>query len=90
MNLIEREPTVAAPCHLVPSGEKAAHALTDVVIDTAQRCHRRPQIEVIDQTEWTVRLSRTSGQGSLWLGTSSSRTFALSRCTLFFEGLALM
>src|SRR6516225_7523101 len=46
MNLIEREPTVAAPCHLVPSGEKAAHALTDVVIDTAERCHRRSEIEV--------------------------------------------
>ena len=31
-----------------------------------------------------------SGQGSLLPGTSSSRTFVLSCCTLFFEGLALM
>src|SRR5262245_63193064 len=46
MDLIKREPTVAAPCHLMPSGEKAARALTNVVIDTAERCHRRPQIEL--------------------------------------------
>src|SRR5262249_10246173 len=46
MDLIVCEPTVAAPCHLVPSGEKAAHALTNVVINTAERCHRRPQVEV--------------------------------------------
>jgi hypothetical protein len=32
----------AAPCQLVPSGEKAAHALPDVVIDAAERDNRRP------------------------------------------------
>jgi hypothetical protein len=50
MNLIVREPTGAAPCHLVPSGEEAAHALTNVVINTAERCHRRAQIEVARPT----------------------------------------
>src|SRR5262249_18217654 len=50
MDLIVCEPAVAAPCHLVPSGEEAAHALTTVVIETAERCHRRPQIEVARPT----------------------------------------
>ena len=36
------------------------------------------------------RSSRTSGQGALLPGISSSRTFVLSCCTLLFEGLALM
>ena len=34
---VEGEPSVAAPCHLVPSGEEVAHALIDVVVDRRGR-----------------------------------------------------
>jgi hypothetical protein len=36
MDRIEREPAIAAPCHLVPSGEEGTHALADIVVDAAE------------------------------------------------------
>src|SRR6476660_10368701 len=46
MDRIPREPTIAAPCHLVPSGEEGTHALANIVVDTAEGCDRRPQTEI--------------------------------------------
>ena len=46
MDYIPREPASAAPCHLVPSGKEGTHALTDIVIDAAERGNRGPPIEV--------------------------------------------
>jgi len=42
MDRIPREPTIAAPCHLVPSGEEGTHALADIVVDAAKDRDRRP------------------------------------------------
>src|SRR5262245_25721309 len=46
MDRIEREPAIAAPCHLVPSGEESAYALADIVIDAAGGLDTRPKAEV--------------------------------------------
>jgi hypothetical protein len=37
MDHVEGELSVAAPPHLIPSGEEVAWALGDVVVDTAER-----------------------------------------------------
>jgi WD40 repeat protein len=44
---VEGEPTRAAPCHLVPSGEEVAYALVDVSVNAAERQATRPVAEVV-------------------------------------------
>ena len=47
VDLFEGELPVSAPLHLMPSGEECAHALRDVVVDTAEDRPTRPLAEVV-------------------------------------------
>ena len=47
MNDIEREPTIAAPLHLVPSCEECAYAIRDILVDALVGLAVRPVAEVV-------------------------------------------
>ena len=85
-----REPRGAARRHLVTPDQKMPHALIDVIVDRSIGRQARPVAEVVrPAAQHAVQLVAHLGPGCLVAGPQEpSRTFSLSRATLFLDGLA--
>ena len=78
-----------ATWHLVPPDEEVAHAVIDVVVDRPVGRQPRAVAEVRGPAaQQAVQLVAHLRPWPLLPGTRSSPTLVLSRCTLFFDGLA--
>jgi hypothetical protein len=84
-----REAVGAVRGHLVTPYQEVADPVVDVVVDRPVRRQAGAMPKYADQPRnRRLSRSRTSGQALVLPGTSRSLTFALSRSTLFFDGLA--
>jgi hypothetical protein len=89
VHILAREPFRATPWLLMPFAEEAAYPIVDVIVDGLIRRGEGAIGEDADQPPKSrFNRVRTSGKAPLFPGVSTPLTFAVIRCTLFFDGLA--